>query len=268
MKWIIALSEGSKTWPAIDSYEIMALVAVSSAKARAPSLDPHLIYNGSRNPFTCEMERLGVKVYFHSLSIDQAVQDAKGRSEHWKHIARGTMLRLDIPSILESSDETCLYTDVDVMFLDDPGNYLLETKLVAFSTEFEYDNFDLINAGVMLINLSEAKKEFPGLLKWTADNLEWIPDYDQGALRVYFNRRWDRLDQRLNWKPYWGIGSSPIIVHFHGPKPLDFEVTTLLLKNKHPVYMRLHGQSADGYQTYLARWFAYSHYFFAGRNEC
>jgi lipopolysaccharide biosynthesis glycosyltransferase len=266
MKWIFALSQGAKTWPTIDLYEIMALVAVTSAKIYAPSLDPHLIYNGSKNPFTDEMENLGVKVHFHGLSFENAVSGAKGRSESWKQVARGTMLRLDIPSIFESSDETCLYTDVDVIFLDDPGKYRLETKLVAFSTEFEYDNFDVINAGVMLINLLEAKKEFPGLLRWTVDNLEWVPDYDQGALRYYFSRRWDRLDQRLNWKPYWGIGKSPIIVHFHGPKPLDFESSTLLPKFTHPVYARLYGQSHEGYQSYLARWLGYAYQFFSGRN--
>jgi lipopolysaccharide biosynthesis glycosyltransferase len=268
MKWIIALSQtklSEQSWPLVNSYELMALVAITSAKERAPSLEPNLIYSGIPNPFTELCEKLGVQVHYHKLSIDDAVEIAEGRSEHWKHVARGTMLRLDIPRLFQNSMETCLYTDVDVMFLDDPGRYKLETNFLAFSTEFTFDDFSQINAGVMLINIPLAAKVFPPFLRWTSENLSWIPDYDQGAIKYFFDGKWDRLDQRLNWKPYWGI-SNPVIVHFHGPKPTDFDAISRLPEfdeTVYPVYAQLYRGNIDGYKNYLSSWYGFAFKFYS-----
>jgi lipopolysaccharide biosynthesis glycosyltransferase len=70
------------------------------------------------------------------------------------------MLRLEIPYLFSNCNEKVLYTDVDVMFLDDPSKYIFDTQLFAFSSEFEYDNFVNINTGVIILDLDGAKKEF------------------------------------------------------------------------------------------------------------
>ena len=256
MKWIFALNQKSPENPNGDNYELMALVAVHSAKRYAPSLDPHLIWNGEETQFTEMMRNRGVKIIFHKLSFEKSI-DKTDRTPLWKHTAKGAMLRLEIPSLFANYNEKVLYTDVDVMFCDDPSKYIFDTQLFAFSSEFEYDNFVNINTGVMILDLAGAKKEFPEFIEWTKKNLEWIPDYDQGAIRTFFNGKWDRLDQRMNWKPYWNLCDNPIIVHFHGPKPTDFDPITLLPKfslNSEHIYQQLYIRGKTGYVKYLKDW--------------
>jgi len=243
-------------------YEKMVRVAIHSAKVNAPTLSPILIYNGKQNKFTESIEQLGAQIIYHRLSFQDAVESVTTRNPEWTQTAKGAFLRLDIPNILKDFNETILYTDVDVIFLDDPSKYSLETTLFAFSSEFIYDNFKDINTGVMLLNLSTAKEVFPEFINWTIKNLEWIPDYDQGAIRAYFNGNWDRLSQRMNWKPYWGNATDPIIVHFHGPKPLDFDPLTLLPNfnyESNPSYSRLHALNMQAYRSYLKQYITLSH---------
>ena len=172
------------------------------------------------------------------------------------------MLRLEIPSLFANCDEKVLYTDVDVLFYDDPSKYIFDTQLFAFSSEFEFDNFVNINTGVMILDLAGAIKEFPEFIEWTKKNLEWIPDYDQGAIRAFFNGKWDRLDQRMNWKPYWNLCDNPIIIHFHGPKPTDFDLITLSprfsLSAGH-IYQHLYTAGHTGYNTFLKEWVKLAH---------
>jgi len=257
MKWIFALNEKSPVNVNGDSYELMAKVAVRSARINAPCLMPNMIWNGKPTAFTESMQKMGVNVMFHRLSFQDQVDLVANRTDVWRHVAKGAMLRLDIPMIFSELDEQILYTDVDIMFLDDPSKYTFETSLFAFSSEFEYNNFININTGVMILNLAAARRGFPAFLDWTKDNLDWLPDYDQGAIRAYFNGHWERLDQRMNWKPYWNYCKDPIIVHFHGPKPTDFDSTSLLPKFNVPaghIYEKLYSRGEIGYSLYLQKW--------------
>lgn len=266
MKWIIALNETSIINPKGANYEMMARVAVYSAKVNAPSLDPILIWNGNETEFTKSMLQMGVQVIYHRLSFQDAIESTTSRTAQWQHTAKGAMLRLDIPSIFKDVDELVLYTDVDVMFLDDPVKYAFRTETFAFSSEFQFDNFKDINTGVMLLNVQAARSTFPLFIDWVVENLEWIPDYDQGAIKAYFNGRWDRLSQRMNWKPYWNVGNDPIVVHFHGPKPLDFDPISLnplfSFDNSH-IYYRLLKLGDLGYRHYLKQWLSLAHDSFA-----
>jgi hypothetical protein len=261
MKWIFALNEKHPENPNGDNYELMASVAVQSAKANAPLLEPHLIWNGKETDFTESMRARGVNVILHRPSLEDAIL-AADRGALWRQTARGAMLRLDIPYLFKESTEQILYTDVDIIFLDDPSKYRYEANIFAFSSEFEFNNFEDINTGVMILNLPNARQVFPDFIEWTRNNLNWIPDYDQGAIRSYFANRWDRLDQRMNWKPYWNVGNNPIIVHFHGPKPTDFDPITLQPKFAHDsghVYSRLFGLGNTGYRHYLHKWLSFAH---------
>ena len=266
MKWIFALSEPIPEYSEGKNYELMATVAVQSAKEKAPGLEPILLWNGAKHTaFTRSMENLGVKVVCHRLSFQDAVNVVPGRSDTWKQIAKGAMLRLDIPLIFEGLNENILYTDVDVMFLDDPSKYRYDCELFAFSSEFDYDNFKLINTGIMVLNLQYARQQFTDLIRWTSQNLEWIPDYDQGAIRTYFNGKWDMLDQRLNWKPYWNTRADPIIVHFHGPKPTNFNCISLepnFPLDDRKIYSQLYKMAPAGYRHYLRTWISFAHNYF------
>jgi hypothetical protein len=260
MKWIFALNEKSVDSPSGDNYELMATVAVESARANAPSLEPHLIWNGRETEFTELMRSRGVTVIIHRLSFEDAINEA-ARDAQWKHTAKGAMLRLDIPMLFPQLTGQILYTDVDVMFLDDPSRYLFNSSIFACSSEFQFDDFQNINSGVMILNLEAAKQLFPDFIHWTKANLNWIPDYDQGAFRTYFAQRWDRLDQRMNWKPYWNVGKNPIIVHFHGPKPTDFDLIKLRPRFDSSIgniYGKLFNVGRKGYDYYLRKWLGFA----------
>ena len=106
----------------------------------------------------------------------------------------------------------------------------------------------------MLINLQQCRNSFKDLKKWTIDNLAWVPDYDQGAIQHFFNGKWDRLDPRMNWKPYWGVKSDAIIIHFHGPKPSDFALKNYLPLFNEGIYDLLYKKDPDGYKHYVSGW--------------
>ena len=137
MQWFIALNEPID--PAFvghtSLYENFAKVAVYSARKNAPGLVPNLIYNGPENSFTEEMQALGVNVFHHKLSFEHLLDSVPDRDDGWRHIARGAMLRMDLPEIV-SSNETILYTDTDVLFLSDPSIYQFPCGIFAAGPEF------------------------------------------------------------------------------------------------------------------------------------
>ena len=273
MNWIFALNEKSPDNPNGDNYELMAKVAVHSASVNAPGLKPHLIWNGADSEFTEVMRTMGVNVIFHRLSFQNEIDQAIGRNRGWKHTAKGAFLRLDIPELFPGLNGQVLYTDVDVVFLGDPSLYTFPVSLFAFSSEFDFEDFARINSGVMILDLVRAREVFPEFRSWTKRNLSWIPDYDQGAIREYFNGHWDRLDQRMNWKPYWPISLTPIVTHFHGPKPTDFNPISLapnFSESEKPVYWQIYSCAKPHYGRYLKIWLSLAHDFFTtgnGRNN-
>lgn len=259
MKWIIALNEPTAEF--LDhgkKYEYFAKIAVYSAKLNAPGLVPIMVYNGRENIFTKEMQSLGVEVIFHRLSFEDHIDKAKNRDGLWRQTAKGAMLRLDIPEII-NTDETILYTDTDVFFLKDPSNYQFPCEVIAVAPEFEINNYSKINTGTMLINLGAAREKFKLLINWTLQNLEVVPDYDQGAVQFFFAGGWDQLHQLMNWKPYWGIHQDALVLHFHGPKPNDFDSTTLSPKNLGGIYETLYSANPSAYRYYLSKWISLSH---------
>lgn len=259
MKWIFALNEPTEELVNHGKkYEYLAKIAVHSAKMHAPSLEPILLYNGQENEFTRELCQQGVEIVFHKLSFEAEIEACNSRDNLWRQTAKGAMLRLDIPQIIDS-DEVVLYTDTDVLFLQDPTKYSLFTNFIAVAPEFDISDFSKINTGSMLINLKEARVRFKALIEWTVQNLHIIPDYDQGAIRAFFNGHWDRLDPVMNWKPYWGMNENAIILHFHGPKPSDFDLLTLQPRELSGVYDYLYKKDRLAYQYYVSKWIRFSH---------
>ena len=254
MIWIMTLNEANSGHQChIEKYEILAKTALLSAKINAPKLQPILIYNGQSNKFTNDMTNMGAKIIFHKLSFENEIINNSKRDDLWKQIAKGAFLRLDIPDVLNSND-TILYTDTDTFFLRDPTEYILTTDLIAALSEFEFNDFSKINTGSMIINLEKSRDAFRMVRGKIIESLDSIEDYDQGAIRLFLNRKWDHLHQFMNWKPYWGIDEKAIILHFHGPKPHDFDLSNYELINNIPIYSHLFNLSKDGYKFYLEKW--------------
>lgn len=258
MDWFIALNEAAdkEFIGHTKQYEDFAKVAVFSARINAPSLRPHLIYNGARNSFTEDMERLGVRVIHHKLSFEHLLDTVPGRDPGWRHIARGAMLRMDLPEIVET-DETILYTDTDVLFLADPGRYSFPCEVFSAGPEFDINNFSDINTGAMIINPSNARASFRGLNEWTQQHLHIVPDFDQGAIKMYYQGNWGRLDPRMNWKPYWGRNPEALLIHYHGPKPTSFKPGSMRRNFSQGSSQVLYDANPDGYEYYVRLWHGY-----------
>ena len=171
----------------------------------------------------------------------------------------GTWLRIDLAT-LGFVDDYVLYTDIDVVFEADVCVEDFGRPLPAYFTMGTEANGALCgvgvpplsssrfakvgNAGVMLINIQGMRRTHDALLRWvfSSDNLEkglyfgpWGPG-DQGALSNFYSAKFEvRPWPRFNWKPYWGGSTDnvtklpgqlhsgrPKIIHFHGPKPIDY----------------------------------------------
>ncbi len=156
-----------------------------------------------------------------------------------------------------------MYTDCDVMFARDPEPELagVRCKRFAVAPEFERGDYDRINTGVMLMNVPALHRDQEPFARFIGRNLERLVDtaWDQEAYRLYYRRKlpllpngWNRLDETLNWKPYWGENGSASIIHFHGPKPFDEE-----LVRKRQVPPELLRLASDVYFMYCSKWRTY-----------
>lgn len=81
------------------------------------------------------------------------------------------------------------------------------------------------NTGLMIINTSWLDQEVSRIMNYgLATNFEHVA-MDQGLLIDYLHYigiKPEYLDLVYNWKAYWGGScTTPFVVHWHGPKPLD-----------------------------------------------
>src|ERR1700741_1764728 len=119
MKWFFALTEDST---AFGQYAEMIMVAVHTAK-KFTSLVPHCIYDGGENDFTAWLSNHGVQIVRHRSFVREALAEL-GRRKGNPHLAAalsGAFSRVELPEIVTrtSGSERVLYTDCDVMFLDE-----------------------------------------------------------------------------------------------------------------------------------------------------
>ena len=257
MKWYFAVSAASLArhehdWPGL-------LQAAVTSAARNTTLRPHLLYDGEPNALTDDLARRGVTIVPHRATLFPALvrhADRTGRDPVWLAVAAGAFLRFDIP-LIEQSDSCVLYTDADVLFLNDP-NFFREQppRLFAASTESS-DRYEDMNSGVMLLNVPAMRADHERLCAFAAAHLDL--GLDQEILRAHYTGRYDLLDRSLNWKPYWGSNPDAQIVHFHGPKPIlarRFLREGYLSANSN--WQTLLLRAPDGYRTYLQVWDQYA----------
>lgn len=142
----------------------------------------------------------------------------------------GAFLRVDLPSIaceLGERDKV-FYTDCDVIFQSEVVTDLLACPVQYFSVtpEFTIGDYEHMNTGAMLINVSQLRDSLPEFRQFIIDNMETprTDSWDQSAYRHFYRtskgvRLWDELPATLNWKPCRAITRPHKIIHFHGPKP-------------------------------------------------
>lgn len=259
------------------SYHDMLMVAVLSAKKHT-AMELVCVFPGSprKTRLIKWLKHQGVHIIFHvpvwepHMTSASAEAIKRGLHLHASPLYSdpqqmiATFLRLDVPT-LGFIDDYILYADVDVLFT---GNVRLQdfgpTLPRYFTIGVELEGGDLSphsgNMGIMLINTREMQRTHAALVDWifSPENLAQGLHFgsygpgDQGALKSFYAGRYLlRAWPRFNWKPYWRVTSDAVIVHFHGPKPMDYvhywtnEAQEL---EHHPVYSRLYGQCSHPQQ--------------------
>ena len=214
MKWYFAINEaGTGT----DVGHLAKLAVISAA--RFTDLTPNLLYYGARNAFTSWMEAHGVNVIDVRPSYEAAIKGAIAArwypaqlTWHW--------LRTEICNI-EQTDPFVLYTDIDVVFLRPVDLSSLRPRYFACAPEFEQNNWSYFNSGVMLMNVTALRNDYPRLrahIERAFLDPANGPFNDPPVYNNLYAGMWDRLDPNYNWKPYWPQNAEAVIFHFHGPK--------------------------------------------------
>ena len=162
------------------------------------------------------MEENGVKIFRHRSSFLSELVPVFGEK---MNIYSGHWLRCDIP-LIETEDEFVLYTDIDVVFLQDVAKSLPRPSLMSCGPEHHRDDYSYFNSGVVVMNVPAFAQKRDALLAELRNRLSTTAPYDdQSLLNDVFKGEWDRLPNEWNWKPYWGRNDDAAILHFHGPKP-------------------------------------------------
>nr|WP_321983182.1 hypothetical protein [uncultured Lichenicoccus sp.] len=215
MKWYFAMSEAS-----IDRLEHgwRGLIRVSVDSAlRHTTLRPHMLYDGADSPFIDELRNRGVTIVPWRVSFYDALAV---RGAGYQAVAAGAFLRVEIPEI-ETEDDVVLYTDCDVVFRSDP-EFDSTPRLFAGAPQTSVHDYARdLNTGVMLMNVAGLRAGLPAFREFIVANLQagW-PGCDQENYRRFYAGRWESLDPKFNWKPYWGSNPKAVIMHWHGPKPM------------------------------------------------
>lgn len=248
MKWYFASNSASV------SYVPLIKAAVESA-IKNTTLEPHFIYDGEPDELTSWLENRGVKIIYHRSNLYPELLNHY--DEFALKIASGAFLRCDIP-VIEKEDDVVLYTDCDVLFLNDV-NFENSPHPEYFSRSSQFNKYDFsdFNTGVMFMNVKKLAESYDVFLKFIASNIDNLIAFDQGAYQRFYGRKNEPLGVKFNHKPYWGIDEKAIILHYHGPKPIHF-VTDNDLMNFNPEYYKLYKKNPLAYEYYLELFKTYS----------
>lgn len=215
LKWYFAINEKG----AEGGLGAHAKLAVISAQ-RNTSLRPHLLTTGFRNAFTQWMEARGVVLVDATQPLAETIRASETiGGYHTRYL--GHWLRCEIP-LIETQDEFVLYTDSDVVFLDEVRLAGERPAYIACAPEFKMQGSNYFSSGVMLMNVAGMRESLPGFLDLARRQIgafrDGVAHNDQYAYNTYYREVVSPLDPRYNWKPYWGDPSGSTILHFHGPK--------------------------------------------------
>lgn len=236
--WVFALRGKDKR------YDEMMKVAVKSALQQT-SLIPYVMVHPdeSRYDRVQWLRSQGVQVCIHQptwelklLEILKRSTESARKSSHlysFPDMVLGTFFRLDIavlPELLQF--EHVLYTDTDVLFNKDitdmQGEGLKLPSTIQLS--IETPNLAVLNAGVYFASLRFLRETHAGLIQALLSSKSI--DYgvygpgDQGLLNMYYEaglKKAGLLSEELFNAKAYSTTIQARIVHFHGPKPSDYE---------------------------------------------
>ena len=223
--WVFNFDERAADW-----FHDMIMVAVLSARERT-DLSPLCLFDGKGTPpIISWLKANGVPVVrtqvpFRDELFSEAVIAANAGTAYHPQHASGAFLRLMAPDFVEAP--YFLYTDCDVMFLNNPVQSFLNPRIIAACAEIYVDNIvvetsDFFNSGVMFLNRAGFLAERERMIELLRANRFYFQEYcsyDQTMMNLALGDRWERLPSELNWRPFQGINPHASIVHFHGPKP-------------------------------------------------
>ncbi len=282
MKCFFAYKESSD--PAY-AYGQLLRVSVYTA-VKNTSLELFCLYDGELNELTAWLEGIGVTLIRRRSYLFEVLQKIANRTNpNYLEIGGGAFLRVEIPRIMEElgyDDEFVLYTDCDVLFLNDVSNSLsaITPKYFAVAPESTENDYFAMNSGVMVMNVKNLRKHDRKFRRFVKTKIEsFIPNYnehrslvgkilnkrfrfnptwDQSAYQRYFSNnlfktyQWDKLALEFNWKPYWGKSEQVQILHFHGPKP---QLAYLFKSNNLPEHLKpLQSFATPAYFEYSLLW--------------
>ena len=225
-------------------YDEMMKVAVRSAIHKTSLLPYSMVHPDERHFERVEWLRtMGVQVCIHRpiwearlLEILHSSSDDAKKTSHLYSDPKkvlGTYFRLDLailPELLQF--EHVLYTDTDVLFTGDittmQGDGLSLPSTITLA--IENPDIKVLNAGVYFASLRFLRDTYEGLIEtlMTSDSVSYgkYGPGDQGLLNKYYEtalRKSGHLsDMHFNAKSY-DVTNQARIVHFHGPKPLDYD---------------------------------------------
>lgn len=218
LNWFFCLNENRS-----GAFMDMAKVAVLSAAEY--DFNKYCIYDGDNADFVTFLKQYGVKVIFHESSFKEKITEMVDKDP--RPTFYGAFLRVDIPLIIEKLQlpvEHYLYTDCDVIFMNDPTEYLysLTPKYMAATGEVTKNDTNMFNSGVMWCNTAAMKASYLDFYDLVISRQFKFIATDQGALNEFYTH--EKMCDEMNWKPYWGINKTAYLVHFHGPKPYHFKI--------------------------------------------
>ncbi|GAA4491052.1 glycosyltransferase [Gluconacetobacter tumulicola] len=212
MKLYLALNENGTS----GEIALHTKLAVLSAR-KYTNLDIKMLYIGRKNGFTEWLEEHNVEVIMQELPYYDLIKKLTEEGLYNLNTV-GHWLRTNV--CLETKDEFVLYSDIDVLFRMEPMVKYLSPEVFCAAPEFNKDQWNYFNAGVMLINAKKLKEEYHSFEHFLRENIaKYTYGFnDQSAYNIFYRHRWEKLNLNLNWKPYWGINRNAQIIHFHGSK--------------------------------------------------
>ena len=240
--WVFTLSRSHDA-----NYDLLMKAAVRSAREKT-SLIPICMVHADEDRQSSRIKwlmRQGVRIVYHRPLWDTDLLDglrastsAEKKQSHLyadADMVLSTYFRLDIPIVPEIYQfEHVLYTDTDVYFRKDITNLQGVGWRLPDSIQMGYEAVDMypLNAGIYLASTRFLRATHHSLIQRLIKHkrisyAEFGPG-DQGLLNMMYAQELKLrgpLDKALNAKAYHAFSSSSAIVHFHGPKPVDYLTT-------------------------------------------
>lgn len=273
MKWFMAANQESLQ---NDGFLRLLRLALHTAQQNT-SLEPYLIYDGEE---CAELEALkgqGITALRTSLTIEPELR--AWMTENYPgdiHLItrRGAFLRMELGKVIQENglkDEYVLYTDCDVMFMQEPDVANCRPDCLAATGKKEGGRTWLrlggcwhFSSGVLVLNTASMINCSEGFRNFVLNNGEGVtrppmPFFqknlflsDQVSINLFFRNRIQRLPQKLNWNPRNGVSSAAEIVHFNGLKWTEWEdfQNKRLSEHRQAKFSRQIGRGVASYEHY------------------